>query len=102
MIMRAVSVTGESLRLHRNGDTLRFADTIGQKRNCITAKLIDSSFNSARPADATDTVGLSEYLQLMLEDRQKTVAGQYAICDFRDRKSTRLNSSHVSISYAVF
>src|SRR5699024_11419352 len=24
------------------------------------------------------------------------------LCDYRDRKSTRLNSSHVSISYAVF
>src|SRR5207249_11471685 len=24
------------------------------------------------------------------------------LCPFRDRKSTRLNSSHVSISYAVF
>src|SRR5207249_11707938 len=26
----------------------------------------------------------------------------YAMCGFADRKSTRLNSSHVSISYAVF
>src|SRR3989442_2919005 len=25
-----------------------------------------------------------------------------SVCDFRDRKSTRLNSSHVRISYAVF
>src|SRR5690606_40014280 len=29
-------------------------------------------------------------------------AGQGSPCPFRDRKSTRLNSSHVKISYAVF
>src|SRR5689334_24567247 len=28
--------------------------------------------------------------------------GREAVCVFKDRKSTRLNSSHSSISYAVF
>src|SRR5437868_10710024 len=32
----------------------------------------------------------------------RVVAGMGAFYDFVDRKSTRLNSSHVSISYAVF
>src|SRR5690242_21428700 len=29
-------------------------------------------------------------------------AGMWVVCDRLDRKSTRLNSSHMSISYAVF
>src|SRR6202047_5598747 len=28
--------------------------------------------------------------------------GRYSECEYRDRKSTRLNSSHRTISYAVF
>src|ERR1035437_10871460 len=30
------------------------------------------------------------------------IQGGFARCDSRDRKSTRLNSSHANISYAVF
>src|SRR5436305_7339984 len=37
------------------------------------------------------------------EDRQRQlVRAQSAVREFADRKSTRLNSSHVRISYAVF
>src|SRR5207249_12223336 len=35
-------------------------------------------------------------------DRQRKLAAVLAVDERRDRKSTRLNSSHVSISYAVF
>src|SRR5699024_11889260 len=34
--------------------------------------------------------------------RNKYSTATSSQCNFRDRKSTRLNSSHVSISYAVF
>src|SRR5215203_7207349 len=30
------------------------------------------------------------------------LVGRLAVCPWRDRKSTRLNSSHANISYAVF
>src|SRR5690625_6874258 len=35
-------------------------------------------------------------------DRQHRFADSLVFVDFLDRKSTRLNSSHVAISYAVF
>src|SRR5699024_11629587 len=44
--------------------------------------------------DAAQHIGIGGYLKFMF----KGVLGQDGI----DRKSTRLNSSHVSISYAVF
>src|SRR5699024_12738541 len=37
-----------------------------------------------------------------IEDHQSEGAAGYGVKLLRDRKSTRLNSSHVSISYAVF
>src|SRR5438477_10242732 len=48
------------------------------------------------------------HAQIRLHDRRRAGAGsplllgQGRLCDERDRKSTRLNSSHMSISYAVF
>src|SRR5262245_64664346 len=35
-------------------------------------------------------------------DEHSFVGGAQAGCDYQDRKSTRLNSSHLGISYAVF
>src|SRR5207249_11569706 len=56
------------------------------------------AFALARSAKGMRTGGRFKHLQHF--------TGQFAIffCDLhnRDRKSTRLNSSHVSISYAVF
>src|SRR5207249_10160762 len=39
---------------------------------------------------------------LVLLDHSGSTKDQRTFTDLRDRKSTRLNSSHVSISYAVF
>src|SRR5438067_6498623 len=39
---------------------------------------------------------------LMMASLRTSSGGAVAIQTIRDRKSTRLNSSHVSISYAVF
>src|SRR3712207_7295638 len=38
----------------------------------------------------------------MLQRGQHLAAAAYAVSSFADRKSTRLNSSHANISYAVF
>src|SRR5437868_8690554 len=54
---------------------------------------------------------VEEFLRVVFEERRKTgrldleateMAMRSALHRARDRKSTRLNSSHVSISYAVF
>src|SRR5690606_32382519 len=48
--------------------------------------------------------GISNYAGFLLEDYegQLDAAGQDMLNSMGDRKSTRLNSSHVKISYAVF
>src|SRR5690606_42057966 len=46
---------------------------------------------------------LEDYIQKLEQPEKKTKASKPAKTDpFIDRKSTRLNSSHVKISYAVF
>src|SRR3712207_1427334 len=45
--------------------------------------------------------GSKSYLLLALNDRDRTIEG-WRSGDGTDRKSTRLNSSHANISYAVF
>src|SRR5690625_6570080 len=42
---------------------------------------------------------VQEYRQLAKSNKRKNIRGKI---EYRDRKSTRLNSSHVAISYAVF
>src|SRR5699024_3453788 len=43
--------------------------------------------------------GINDFFKMLEENQYKI---QYRVMLARDRKSTRLNSSHVSISYAVF
>src|SRR5439155_16458546 len=43
-----------------------------------------------------------ESISILVFDLQKDSAKPYAVLTGEDRKSTRLNSSHVAISYAVF
>src|SRR5699024_12316509 len=68
--------------------------------------------SSAKPSEArwSELVesGLEAHLPLQNNATAKTICGLLRQCatyqfhDTSDRKSTRLNSSHVSISYAVF
>src|SRR5690625_5747700 len=46
--------------------------------------------------------GLADRLEMSMLDAVKDFGGYYLQFRRRDRKSTRLNSSHVAISYAVF
>src|SRR5699024_12561150 len=62
----------------------------------MTNKIPEDVIENIRKAnDIVDVVG--EYVQLNKQGRN-----YFGRCPFQDRKSTRLNSSHVSISYAVF
>src|SRR5690606_40190787 len=64
------------------------------------------------PDGKYDTLYLRNYLRLHVKDRLASIpgvgdaqafgGGDYAMRLWLDRKSTRLNSSHVKISYAVF
>src|SRR5690348_18243373 len=54
-------------------------------------------FRSQCALTAPDEDGHEQQLQLVDDARDDRLTGE-----FRDRKSTRLNSSHPSISYAVF
>src|SRR2546426_4476600 len=44
----------------------------------------------------------TRHARLMLEEAARRRPGGGLLCDVGDRKSTRLNSSHLVISYAVF
>src|SRR3712207_7339624 len=58
-------------------------------------------------ADALDRVRGDQRLHVLLEavparELVGQAGGRHPLEDLRDRKSTRLNSSHANISYAVF
>src|SRR5439155_22155755 len=55
----------------------------------------------AQPADRDLSEQRREYRQ-WLDDHESSSAGSSGRSSSLDRKSTRLNSSHVAISYAVF
>src|SRR5699024_11944327 len=48
------------------------------------------------------TILMTDFRHQVLEERPLIIERLLHLVNFGDRKSTRLNSSHVSISYAVF
>src|SRR5699024_12454084 len=60
--------------------------------------MTDASFKATNSFDGLVTDNVIEYNAETIEDDLETAVQTIVI----DRKSTRLNSSHVSISYAVF
>src|SRR3712207_8320380 len=54
------------------------------------------------PGDGAGAQGGLRHLHLSRGERQAARGGDAAVLIQRDRKSTRLNSSHANISYAVF
>src|SRR5690606_42034226 len=86
--------------------TRRSSDLIVVRiRDDLVSSLLDDAIDrcKARPGQIAVTFGAGQRHGL---DRGIKVACAVAGCDeaddFGDRKSTRLNSSHVKISYAVF
>src|SRR5699024_11846301 len=70
------------------------------KKQSLVLKKVPSysSAESACSASASSSSPAAE----TSSDSTSSVPGTMASSGFSDRKSTRLNSSHVSISYAVF
>src|SRR5690606_39628966 len=88
-----IDISGEEMKLVHDGPTFAEPhDCILVRRDQIKTKKIydreDAFFASCREQAAKDGITLE--------------ADNKVIRDGKDRKSTRLNSSHVKISYAVF
>src|SRR5699024_11640402 len=68
---------------------------------------MERGFGSSSVVALGTTKAVSQFLGLTLSEAEIMEITNHAeminhFCMIRDRKSTRLNSSHVSISYAVF
>src|SRR5690606_41546306 len=66
-----------------------------------TVEQIDAKLSGNEKASSKAKAKL-RYIKKNFESNLKKYEEQEAILGERDRKSTRLNSSHVKISYAVF
>src|SRR5574343_295489 len=102
----------------QSGDNLPPApDFLGEIRRNADGQLVarpESLVASPAPVPASMLVGPGEKITTLteaarlahdgevIEVRPGTYRGQPAIWTQKDRKSTRLNSSHITISYAVF
>src|SRR5699024_11955764 len=64
--------------------------------------VLDAGEGSRHDEQHVGGVDLDELLVRVLAPALRGHRGDRALDDLQDRKSTRLNSSHVSISYAVF
>src|SRR5699024_11525542 len=76
-------------------------DLAYEKGSEITKKAMDST-NDIRKSVAQKTQDLTKSAKDKLEDIKEKQTDAIDAAETVDRKSTRLNSSHVSISYAVF
>src|SRR5699024_11379490 len=63
--------------------------------------LTKRNYEDTHKANPVAAIELGEWKRLILAEDVVT-EGSFVCLDSEDRKSTRLNSSHVSISYAVF
>src|SRR5690242_21962666 len=70
-----------------------------------TTEIYTLSLHDALPISILTVDPLSEIKKLLHEipdQKYRYLGGAVGIINYEDRKSTRLNSSHMSISYAVF
>src|SRR5690625_6646315 len=80
--------------------------TDSQNKNMLTSFLqakskTDKDENATRSENEFKSL-FSKELEKLKHTRKQIINGQIEKEDKQDRKSTRLNSSHVAISYAVF
>src|SRR5699024_11219908 len=78
-----------------------YRDEVNRANSNIQSGLIYcSNLCTEITQNQSPTEFLEEYVEADQTIVKKYKSGDYVVC--KDRKSTRLNSSHVSISYAVF
>src|SRR5690554_431059 len=75
-----------------------------QKKMVAAPEFVEQQFNSLDYQVKAFSIGLERLENEKIKDylRDKLPMLENLRSDFQDRKSTRLNSSHVRISYAVF
>src|SRR5690606_40151446 len=93
----------ETLALH---DALPISGRIGARHNEHHDQQDDNPPWTASPRSLAHSARLQQFLpeRLGRRPRPRPLSSEisYSFSYIRDRKSTRLNSSHVKISYAVF
>src|SRR2546426_4711756 len=93
-------------RVRRPGRPLRFAIVAARFNERITERLVQGALEAFRGArlsgDAVDVHWVPGSFELPQAAGHLAATGRYAAIVSVDRKSTRLNSSHLVISYAVF
>src|SRR3989442_9062158 len=73
---------------------------LGEEREYLTIQILHNDMTVNVPTENADRVGLRKVIdERTVEQVLKALRGSGTTID---RKSTRLNSSHVRISYAVF
>src|SRR5207249_10035962 len=76
---------------------------VEQLRKVAEARVASGRGSTQDALQAEVELGHLEHDRVMLETEKTTIAARInGLLHREDRKSTRLNSSHVSISYAVF
>src|SRR5690625_1004745 len=87
-------------RKHVGGVEILLLDAPGEKVNKLTEGLIQEFSDTLDQLEADETI--QGVLIISGKERNFIAGADIAMFQKRDRKSTRLNSSHVAISYAVF
>src|SRR2546422_11103246 len=97
------AVVQETLRIFEVCDGCRRCFNLCPSFNTLFERIDagDSDLSKLAPHDFEQVADECYYCKLCYNHCPYTPPHQYEI-DFRDRKSTRLNSSHGYISYAVF
>src|SRR5690606_42048166 len=101
--LAAVSLAPSSLPTLRSSDLLdpRQAARAARREGLVVADLFPERERVAEHEDARRARRLRDRV-LLHAARAARVRADACAAGFEDRKSTRLNSSHVKISYAVF
>src|SRR5690242_5091109 len=73
-----------------------------QQWNSLIEQVDMPAARTAGAADGSAPIAVTDVVELGPRDRLASGIGEYDRVLGGDRKSTRLNSSHMSISYAVF
>src|SRR5690554_7123253 len=68
----------------------------------LTEELIDQNLKKTNEEEIPNSLIVSNLEEYYIEDDKYVSEGLVLVKNKEDRKSTRLNSSHVRISYAVF
>src|SRR5690606_39771215 len=97
-----LSVVHRSLRSPLSFPTRRSSDLIDQLQDQLVGIASAAVFSGSNWLSVDSSAAGWNAIQKVVSSFSRTGSGTIKIGTIEDRKSTRLNSSHVKISYAVF